>query len=67
MLEVLENIKKSIDDNAKDIKMIKENHLFHIEKDLATTRADVSWVKRIVFITLGATISTLIASVINLI
>ena len=42
---------------------IVENHLFHMEKDLSETRADMSWVKKLVGIVATATVTTLIGTI----
>ena len=42
------------------LKEIKENHLHHIEKDIAGVKTDVSWIKRIFFIVLAAAVGLLI-------
>ena len=37
----IENIKESVSDMKADIKMIKENHLHHIQADITEIRTDI--------------------------
>ncbi len=58
----------------QDVKTIKENHLTHIEKDLASIETsiavnttDTSWIKKAVIGGIGLSITTLISIVLLLI
>jgi len=62
-----------LDSLSNDIRVIKENHLTHIEaemgrqgKDIASMLTNYSWIKWIVTTTLGAVLVGVIAAVMNL-
>ena len=72
MLEILkehtEREDQRFDQLVNDIEKIKDNHLYHIEKDLAgihikmaALSADLSWVKWGVVLVLGALVTGSIA------
>ena len=59
---------------ASDIKDIKGNHLFHIEKDMGTLKTDVSvlktdtsWIKKIQWFLITTSIGTLLTLLTGLI
>ena len=49
------------------IQSIRENHLVHIEADLARTAANVDWLMKYHWIIATASIGGLIAGIINLV
>ena len=50
----------------KTVNEIKDNHLVHIQTDLAKVGTDVDWLKRFFWLVATASIGGLIAAVINL-
>ena len=58
-----ENLHKDI---WAEIRSIKENHLIHIEVNLAKVTNDVSWLTKYHWIIATASIGALIAGIINL-
>lgn len=56
-----------IRDIKSDIKTIKENHLYHIEKSMATMEADIAWIKSFFYIIATSSIGGLITSLFTLI
>lgn len=50
----------------EDIRLIKENHLAHIEPDLAYCKANLEWLMKYHWIVTSASIGALVASIINL-
>ena len=46
---------------------ITDNHLFHLEKDVATTNANVEWLMKNYWLVAGASVVALVAGVLNLI
>lgn len=58
---------------GKDISTIKENHLHHIEADIATVKIDLSamkvnvdWLMRYHWIVIGASVGAVVTGLINL-
>lgn len=49
-----------------DIRNIKENHLSHIEIDMAKISSDVSWLKQWHWLTTTASVGAVITGIINL-
>ena len=50
----------------EDIKNIKENHLTHIEIDMARTSSNVDWLMKYHWIVSSASIGALVTGLINL-
>lgn len=50
----------------KEIKDIKENHLAHIETDMATVKTNQDWLMRFFWIVATASIGGLITGILNL-
>lgn len=48
------------------LEVMKNNHLHHIEIDMATMKADMTWVKKALWGVGGATVASLISSLIKL-
>ena len=55
-----------LDRVEKSVNEIKDNHLVHIQTDLAKVGTDVDWLKRFFWIIATASIGGLIAALINL-
>lgn len=62
----MEDLGRRLDALANDVKVLRENHLAHIEKDMASlsqkvmaTSVDVDWLKRTTFIVLGSSLAGL--------
>lgn len=49
-----------------DIKEIKENHLSHIQEDLAVVKTNQQWIMKFFWIVVSASIAGLITGIINL-
>jgi len=69
-IDGLEKGQKEVQD---DVKLIKENHLVHIQDDITELKicskehgTDLKWLKRFFFYIAGATVAGLIAAVLNL-
>ena len=58
---------KRIDNIELDINTIKENHLTHIEIDIAKTATNVDWVMKAIWVVATASIGGLVTSLITLI
>jgi len=59
---------KEVHQEIKDaIETIKDNHLAHIEPDVAEMRADMAWVKKILIGTLMTAVGSFIAALFQLI
>ena len=52
---------------TQKLEKILDNHLFHLEKDSATTTANVDWLMKTYWLVAGASIGGLITGVLNLI
>jgi len=59
-------MKEEIKDIKKDIKDIKENHLAHIEVDLASISTNQKWLMKFFWIIATASVGGLIAGLANL-
>ena len=73
-----EDLKRALDDHIesdkqifdmieKKLEKILDNHLFHLEKDSATTTTNVEWLMKTYWLVAGASIAGLITGVLNLI
>ena len=60
-------MQEQINDIKKDIIVIKENHLAHIEVDLAKISTNQAWLMRFFWIIATTSTGGLVANVINLI
>lgn len=58
---------KRIENIEGDIKTIRENHLAHIQVDMALMKTDVSWLKNYHWITITASVGAVITGIINMI
>jgi hypothetical protein len=58
---------KQMGDVCKDIKTIKENHLYHIEKDMSEFKTDLKWVKKIQWYTITFAATNLVGILITII
>ena len=74
MTQDLTIIKEAISRNCKAIENIRDNHLAHLKTDvdglkgdMREVKTDLKWLKKFFFIVAGASIGSLVASVINLI
>ncbi len=59
-------MEKRIENLEKDIKEIKENHLSHIQEDLAVVKTNQAWIMKFFWIVSSASIAGLITGLINL-
>lgn len=59
-------MEKRIENLEKDIKEIKENHLSHIQEDLAVVKTNQEWIMKFFWIMATASIAGLITGLINL-
>ena len=66
-METLESLTKGQDEVRKEVKEIKENHLFHLSLDIATLKTNVEWLLRWHWVIVTSSLGALIAGVINII
>lgn len=59
-------MEKRIENLEKEIKEIKENHLSHIQEDLAVVKTNQAWIMKFFWIVSSASIAGLITGLINL-
>ncbi len=59
-------MEKRIEKLESDIKEIKENHLSHIQEDLAVVKTNQEWIMKFFWIMATASIAGLITGLINL-
>lgn len=59
-------MEKRIEKLEGDIKEIKENHLSHIQEDLAVVKTNQEWIMKFFWIMATASIAGLITGLINL-
>ena len=59
-------MEKRIENLEKDIKEIKENHLSHIQEDLAVVKTNQAWIMKFFWIVSSASVAGLITGLINL-
>ncbi len=59
-------MEKRIEKLEEDIKEIKENHLSHIQEDLAVVKTNQEWIMKFFWIVSSASIAGLITGLINL-
>lgn len=59
-------MEQRIENIEQDIAKIKENHLSHIEIDLAKTSVNVDWLMKFFWIVASASIGSLITGIITL-
>ena len=62
----MKKLEKAIEIIEADISKIKENHLHHIEQDMATLKTNVEWLMRYHWIIATSSIGGLVAALINL-
>jgi hypothetical protein len=60
------SMEKRIEKIEEDIKTIKENHLSHIQEDLAVVKTNQEWIMKFFWIVCTASIAGLITGLINL-
>lgn len=60
-------MEKRIEKIESDIKEIKENHLSHMQEDLAVVKTNQEWIMKFFWIVTTASVAGLITGVINLI
>ena len=60
-------MEKRIEKIEEEIRIIRENHLEHIEIDLAKVTTDVGWLMKFFWIVATSSIGGLITGVLNLI
>lgn len=59
-------MEKRIESIEEDIKAMKENHLSHMEIDIAQTKTNVDWLMKFFWIVATASVGSLITGVITL-
>jgi len=59
-------MEKRIENLENEIKEIKENHLSHIQEDLAVVKTNQEWIMKFFWIMATASIAGLITGLINL-
>jgi len=59
-------MEKRVEKIENDIKEIKENHLSHIQEDLAVVKTNQEWIMKFFWIVSTASIAGLITGLINL-
>ncbi len=59
-------MEKRIENLENDIKQIKDNHLSHIQEDLAVVKTNQEWIMKFFWIMATASIAGLITGLINL-
>ena len=59
-------MERRIESIESEIKSIKENHLSHIQEDLAVVKTNQRWLMRFFWIVTSASIAGLITGLINL-
>lgn len=59
-------MEKRIENLEKDIKEIKENHLNHIQEDMAVVKTNQEWIMKFFWIVSSASVAGLITGLINL-
>lgn len=59
-------MEKRIEKLEEEIKEIKENHLSHIQEDLAVVKTNQEWIMKFFWIVSSASIAGLITGLINL-
>ena len=57
---------KDIEVIKKDINVIKNNHLSHMEKDISSMQTDIGWMKKFFWIVATASIGGLITGLLQL-
>ena len=50
----------------EDVKEIRENHIPHIQAELATFRAKLEWIEKILWTGITATVGSLVTGLLNL-
>ncbi len=60
------NMEKRIEKIELDIKEIKDNHLSHIEEDMAVVKTNQQWLMKFFWIVATASVAGLITGIINL-
>lgn len=60
-------MEKRVEKIENDIKEIKENHLSHIQEDLAVVKTNQEWIMKFFWIVITASVAGLITGIINLI
>lgn len=59
-------MEKRIEKIENDIKEIKENHLSHMQEDLAVVKTNQEWIMKFFWVVTTASIAGLITGLINL-
>ena len=59
-------MEKRIETIESQIREIKENHLSHIQEDLAVVKTNQEWIMRFFWIVVSASVAGLITGIINL-
>lgn len=60
------NMERRIEKIELDIKEIKDNHLSHIEEDMAVVKTNQQWLMKFFWIVATASVAGLITGIINL-
>lgn len=59
-------MEKRVEKIENDIKEIKENHLTHLQEDLAVVKTNQEWIMKFFWIVITASVAGLITGLINL-
>ena len=59
-------MEKRIEKIESDIKEIKDNHLSHIEEDMAVVKTNQQWLMKFFWVVATASVAGLITGIINL-
>ena len=59
-------MEKRVEKIENDIKEIKENHLSHIQEDLAVVKTNQEWIMKFFWVVITASVAGLITGIINL-
>ena len=60
------HMEKRIERIESDIKEIKENHLSHIQEDMAVVKTNQQWIMKFFWVVITASVAGLITGIINL-
>ena len=59
--------KEDIKQLQEDVKAIKENHLPHIQAELAVFRTKIEWIEKLIWTAITSAVSSVVVGIINLI
>ena len=59
--------KEDIKQLQEDVKSIKENHLPHIQSELAVFRTKIEWIEKLIWTAVTSAVGSVVVGIINLI